>query len=131
MLVGKICAVLHVHALAIVGVPAIVPVNVGEAENTRLLEVVPVAPDEVKPVMLLKQVMLAALQFVPPRATESCPDQPTVIEVACSNAVVGVPPNAKVTLVSSVLVRAAPPVMLDAAGVMVALDTTVSWPCAL
>ncbi len=48
-----------------------VPVNVGDAENTKLVEVVPVAPDAVKPVMLLKHVMVAVEQLVPPLATAS------------------------------------------------------------
>src|SRR4051812_13781815 len=45
---------------------------------------------------------------VPPRAPESVPVQPKVSELACSSAVVGVPPSVSVTLVSSVLVSAAP-----------------------
>lgn len=45
---------------------------------------------------------------VPPRATESWPDQPTVMEVAVTKAEAGVPPRVRVTLVSSTLIRAAP-----------------------
>jgi hypothetical protein len=47
--------------------------NVGEVENTRLVEVVPVAPVAVYPVMLLKQVMEAEAQFVPPPEIPSVP----------------------------------------------------------
>ena len=46
-----------------------VPVKVGDAENTRLVEVVPVAPAAVNPVILLKAVMPAEVAFVPPLAT--------------------------------------------------------------
>ena len=45
--------------------------------------------------------------FVPPRASESCPVQPAVMDVACKRAVFGVPPSVRVTFVSSVLVKAA------------------------
>jgi hypothetical protein len=61
--------------------PATVPENVGlamvgDVENTKLVDVVPVAPLAVNPVMLLKQVMLAEEQFVPPLATaRTVPDQ--------------------------------------------------------
>jgi hypothetical protein len=43
----------------------------------------------------------------PPRFAESVPVQPTVMLVVCSNAVFGVPPSVKVTLVSFVRVNAA------------------------
>ncbi len=58
------------------------------------------------PLPLMGPVSVAAPE--PPRATESCPDHPAVIEVACSSAVDGVPPSVSVTFVSSVRVRAAP-----------------------
>ena len=41
----------------------------GDVEKTRLVEVVPVAPAAVYPVMLLKAVMPADVAFVPPSAT--------------------------------------------------------------
>jgi len=53
---------------------------------------------------------------VPPLATESCPVQPSVRLAARRRAVVGVPPKVRVTLVSSVLVKAAP-VMSEPASV--------------
>lgn len=51
---------------------------------------------------------LDAVRFaaVPPRASDSCPLQPSVKDVACSKAVVGVPPSVNVTLVSSTRVKA-------------------------
>ena len=58
--------------------------SVGDVENTRFVEVVPVVPEAVKPVMLLKQVILAAEQFVPPLATgsvEAQDDIPAVVDV--------------------------------------------------
>src|SRR3989338_11018603 len=48
-------------------------VRAGEVENTKLVEVVPVAPAAVYPVMLLKAVMPAEVAFVPPLATVSVP----------------------------------------------------------
>lgn len=45
---------------------------------------------------------------VPPRAPDSVPVHPAVIDAAESSAVVGEPPNVRVTLVSSAFVRAAP-----------------------
>ena len=44
---------------------------------------------------------------VPPRVNPSCPDQPIVKDVACSNAVAGLPPRVIVTLVSFDEVNAA------------------------
>jgi hypothetical protein len=57
---------------------AIAAPNVGEArtglvENTRLVDVVPVAPDAVYPVILLNEVMDAELALVPPLATGNTP----------------------------------------------------------
>ncbi len=46
-------------------------VTVGDVENTRLVLVVPVVPAALKPVMLLKHVTVADVQFVPPCATGS------------------------------------------------------------
>jgi hypothetical protein len=43
---------------------------------------------------------------VPPRDGESVPVHPRVKDVACKSAVAGVPPNVRVTFVSSVFVRA-------------------------
>jgi hypothetical protein len=62
------------------------------------------------PAVLLANTVPAATVAapVPPRAIESVPVQPSVSELAWSNAVAGVPPKVRVTLVSSVLVRAAP-----------------------
>src|SRR3990167_6682574 len=64
-----------------VGVPNKGVTKVGEVEKTRLVDVVPVAPAAVYPVMLLKRVMLATPPPVPPSATAiSVPfHTPTVI----------------------------------------------------
>lgn len=43
----------------------------------------------------------------PPRATDSCPDHPSVNDAALSKAVLALPPSVSVTLVSSVFVNAA------------------------
>ena len=51
------------------GVPRIGVTNVGEVLNTKLVEVVPVAPAAVKPEILLNAVMPALVAFVPPKAT--------------------------------------------------------------
>jgi len=53
-------------------------INVGEVEKTKLVDVVPVAPAAVYPVILLKAVMLALLAFVPPFATGNTPVTPVV-----------------------------------------------------
>lgn len=53
------------------------------------------------------------------RLSASVPVQPSVSDVAPRSAVEGEPPRVRVTLVSSVLVKAAPPVIEEAAGVMV------------
>lgn len=58
--------------------PATVPERVGDAENTRFVEVVPVVPDADNPVMLLKQEIDAEEQFVPPFATGKTPVTPLV-----------------------------------------------------
>lgn len=61
--------------------------RVGEVENTRLVEVVPVDPAAVNPVMLLNAVMLAELAFVPPLATgNTLTQEPTPPVVAVSTA---------------------------------------------
>ena len=60
----------HVELSGIVTVPLNVgEVKVGEVEKTRLVDVVPVVPPALNPVILLKQVIEALLQFVPPLAT--------------------------------------------------------------
>ena len=51
------------------GVPRSGVTKVGEVLNTKLVEVVPVAPAAVKPDILLNAVMPALVAFVPPRAT--------------------------------------------------------------
>ena len=53
------------------GVPRAGVTRVGEVENTKFVDVVPVAPAAVKPVMLLNEAMLAVVAFVPPLATGS------------------------------------------------------------
>src|SRR3989344_5509062 len=53
-------------------------VSVGEVEKTKFVEVVPVVPAAENPVMLLKQVMVAEEQLVPPFATGSTPVTPVV-----------------------------------------------------
>jgi hypothetical protein len=55
--------------LAVTAAAARVPVKVGDAEKTKLVLVVPVAPMAVYPVMLLNDAMLATVAFVPPLAT--------------------------------------------------------------
>lgn len=57
-----------------VAAPSVGVTSVGEVENTRLVLVVPVVPAAVNPVMLLKQVMVAEEQFVPPLATGKTAD---------------------------------------------------------
>ena len=52
--------------------------NVGEVEKTKLVEVVPVAPAAVYPVILLNAVMPAELALVPPLATGKTPVTPEV-----------------------------------------------------
>lgn len=51
---------------------------------------------------------------LPPRATDRVPVQPAVMDAALTSAVVGLPPNVSVTLVSSVLVSAAPEIVGEA-----------------
>ena len=68
-----------------------VPVNVGDAENTKLVEVVPVVPAAENPVMLLKQVIDATAQLVPPFATTSVP--PNVTAPAVGEAEDQIDPN--------------------------------------
>jgi len=51
------------------GVPSAGVTKVGEVENTKLVEVVPVAPAAVKPLILLKLPIPALVAFVPPSAT--------------------------------------------------------------
>ena len=58
--------------------PRVGVTNVGLVEKTRLVDVVPVAPEAVYPVMLLNAVMLAEEAFVPPLATGSTPVTPEV-----------------------------------------------------
>src|SRR5882757_1847372 len=58
--------------------------------------------------MLSSSVPEAEPPPVPPRATASVPVHPSVKDVEASNAIVGDPPSAKVTFVSSVLVSAEP-----------------------
>jgi hypothetical protein len=52
-----------------VGVPSAGVISVGEVENTKLVEVVPVAPAAVKPDILLNAAIPALVAFVPPNAT--------------------------------------------------------------
>jgi hypothetical protein len=70
VLIGKPVAFVNV---TLVGVPNIGVTKVGDVENTKLVDVVPVAPDAVYPVMLLNEVILAVLAFVPPLATGKIP----------------------------------------------------------
>ena len=75
---------------------------------------------------------------VPPLELASCPVHPAVIDVAARSAVVGVPPKVSVTLVSSVLVSAAPvteitPVAVNGVGVttigaVAVIEVTVPLP---
>ena len=52
-----------------VGVPSAGVISVGEVENTRFVDVVPVAPAAVKPDILLNAAIPALVAFVPPSAT--------------------------------------------------------------
>ena len=91
-------------------------IKVGEVEKTKLVDVVPVVPAAVKPVMLLKQVMLALEQFVPPLATGRTPVTPVVSGrpvALVSTPELGVP-SAGVTKVGEAANTRAPvPVSLD------------------
>ena len=51
---------------------------VGDVENTKLVEVVPVAPVAEYPVILLKAVILADEALVPPLATGRTPVTPAL-----------------------------------------------------
>ncbi len=53
--------------------PRVGVVSTGDVEKTRLVEVVPVVPAAERPVMLLKHVMEAEPQLVPPLATGNMP----------------------------------------------------------
>ena len=70
------------------------------------------APDVVKFPPSVK-VLVPLLTPVPPRAGESVPVHPAVIEAAFTSAVVGDPPRVNVTFVSLALVSAAPVVVLN------------------
>ena len=78
--VDPVAGVVRVTLLMVVAVatPKVGVTKVGEVENTRLVEVVPVAPDAVYPVMLLKAVIPADEALVPPLATGSTPVTPLV-----------------------------------------------------
>ena len=56
--------------------------RVGLVEKTKLVEVVPVVPAAVNPVILLKQVMDADEQFVPPLAIGNISETSAVREIA-------------------------------------------------
>jgi hypothetical protein len=83
-----------------VAAPSVGVMNVGEVEKTRFVDVVPVVPAAVKPVMLLKQVIEATMQFVPPRATVTGAVSEIVPEVVI------VPPESPVPAVMLVTVPA-------------------------
>lgn len=55
--------------LVAVAAPSVGVTNVGDVEKTKLVEVVPVDPAALKPVILLKQVIVADVQLVPPLLT--------------------------------------------------------------
>jgi hypothetical protein len=75
-----------------VGVPKTGVTKVGEVENTKLVEVVPVAPDAVYPVMLLNAVIDAEVALVPPLATDTGTET-----VDCENAEFAILDNGYVT----------------------------------
>src|SRR5258708_10639483 len=64
--------------VAVAAAKAGAPVSVGDAENTKLVEDVPVEPAAVNPVMLLKRVIDALPPPVPPLLTANVPAQPRV-----------------------------------------------------
>lgn len=65
-------------------------VKTGEVEKTKFVDVVPVAPAAVYPVMLLKAVIPAELAFVPPLATGKTPVT-SVVNTTSAHAEVPVP----------------------------------------
>jgi hypothetical protein len=72
-------AVVEVRATEVpVAAPMFGVVSVGDVEKTKLVDVVPVVPAAVNPVILLKQVIEAELQLVPPFATGKIPVTPVV-----------------------------------------------------
>jgi hypothetical protein len=90
--------------------PATVPVNVGEAivglpEKSKFVEIVPLVPPAVKPVMLLKQVIDAEEQFVPPCATVAKASlEITPPDVTVARPAVAVPPLITKSLVLNVCI---------------------------
>ena len=75
----EVVSVLPVTAREVaLAAPRVGVTRVGEVENTRLVEVVPVVPPAERPVILLKQVIVAEEQFVPPLATGRTPVTPVV-----------------------------------------------------
>lgn len=66
--VAAVAAPVFVTIESILGV-----VNVGDVENTKFVDVVPVAPAAVYPVILLNAVIPAVATPVPPLATKSVP----------------------------------------------------------
>ena len=56
-------------SVPLAGVPSVGLISVGDVENTRLDEVVPVEPAAVNPEMLLNAAIPALVAFVPPSAT--------------------------------------------------------------
>src|SRR5262252_1655847 len=65
---------------------------------------------------------------MPPRATARVPVQPTVMDDARSKEVAGVPPNVRVTFVSSVFVSAAPATSAPAIAAQAGAADTVPVP---
>ena len=73
---GAVIAILLIDVA--VAAPSVGVTNVGDVENTKFVDVVPVVPPADKPVMLLKAVRLAEFEFVPPFATGRTPVTPVV-----------------------------------------------------
>jgi hypothetical protein len=107
--------------LAVIATVANVPVMVGEAENTRFVLVVPVVPEAVKPVMLLNDVMLAVVAFVPPLATGSAVPEYAIASVPA--AVIGEPVTLRnAGTVAATLVTVPTPVTVTQVGAPAPFD---------
>ena len=88
----EVCAPV-VSKLVPVAAPMFGVTKVGEVENTKFVEVVPVAPAALYPVILLKAVMLADVAPVPPLATGKA--VPLKVTANVPDEVIGLPETDK------------------------------------
>ena len=86
------CASKTADAAGVAPIPTL-PENTGDAEKTRFVLVVPVAPVAVKPVILLNDPMLAVDALVPPLATLSNPESVTAPVAGVAGVRPVVPPD--------------------------------------